>query len=54
MLGTLMRATDRLLDVLHGVYERLIHWIFSARRYRVLVPPMPAYGRPFDAAGQRE
>ena len=25
-----MRATDRLLDVLHGVYERLIHWIFSA------------------------
>ena len=31
-----------MLDVLHGIYERLIHWIFSGRRYRVLVPPMPA------------
>ncbi len=49
VIGHLMRATDRLLDVLHGVYERLIHWIFSGRRYRVLVPPLPAYGRPFDA-----
>ena len=54
VLGHLMRATDRLLDFLHGVYERLIHWIFSARRYRVLVPPIPAYGRPFDAAGARD
>ncbi len=54
VLGHLMRATDRLLDVLHGVYERLIHWIFSPRRYRVLVPPIPAYGRPFDAAGARD
>ena len=34
VLGHLMRATDRVLDVLHGVYERLIHWIFSDRRYR--------------------
>ena len=49
VIGHLMRATDRLLDVLHGVYERLIHWIFSGRRYRVRVPPIPAYGRPFDA-----
>ena len=24
------------------------------RRYRVLVPPIPAYGRPFDADGQRD
>ena len=32
-LGHLMRATDALLDVLHRVYERLIHWIF-ARRHR--------------------
>ncbi|MEO8312590.1 MAG: efflux RND transporter permease subunit, partial [Caldimonas sp.] len=54
VLGHLMRATDRLLDVLHGVYERLIHWIFSTRRYRVLVPPIPAYARPFDAAGVRD
>src|SRR6187397_1319409 len=54
VLGHLMRATDRLLDALHGVYERLIHWIFSGRRYRVLVPPLPAYGRPFDPAGERD
>src|SRR4029079_4327096 len=54
VLGHLMRATDRLLDVLHGIYERLIHWIFSGRRYRVVVPPIPAYGRPFDAAGRRD
>src|SRR5947209_5068535 len=53
VLGWLMRCTDRLLDALHGVYERLIGWIFSARRYRVLVPPLPAFGRPFDDAGRR-
>jgi len=53
VLGHLMRGTDRLLDVLHGIYERLIHWIFSARRYRMLVPPLPAFGRPFDAEGKR-
>ena len=33
VIGSLMRATDRALDVLHAVYERLIHWIFSGRRY---------------------
>ena len=54
VLGHLMRGTDRLLDVLHGVYERLIRWIFSTRRYRVFVPPIPAYGRPFAADGQRD
>ena len=53
VLGHLMRGTDRLLDVLHGIYERLIHWVFSARRYRMLVPPLPAFGRPFDAEGKR-
>ena len=31
-IGHAMRATDRALDVLHGVYERLIHWIFSGRK----------------------
>ena len=46
VLGHLMRFTDRMLDVLHGIYERAIHWIFSGRRYRVLVPPIPAWGRP--------
>jgi multidrug efflux pump subunit AcrB len=54
VLGWLMRATDRLLDVLHGIYERLIHWIFSTRRYRLFVPPLPAYGRSFDAEGRRD
>ncbi len=54
VLGQLMRGTDRLLDVLHGIYERLIHWIFSARRWRVLVPPLPAYGHPFAADGRRD
>jgi CzcA family heavy metal efflux pump len=32
-LGHLMRATDRFLDVMHGVYERLIGWVFSGQRY---------------------
>jgi multidrug efflux pump subunit AcrB len=54
VLGHLMRGTDRMLDVLHGIYERAIHWIFSGRRYRMLVPPIPAWGRPFSADGRRD
>ncbi|MCE9661576.1 MAG: efflux RND transporter permease subunit [Burkholderiales bacterium] len=54
VLGHMMRGTDRFLDVMHGIYERAIRWIFSGRHYRVLVPPIPAWGRPFDAAGQRD
>jgi multidrug efflux pump subunit AcrB len=53
-LGHLMRATDRFLDVMHSLYEQLIHWVFSGRRYRMWVPPLPAYGRPFDAQGRRD
>jgi multidrug efflux pump subunit AcrB len=53
-LGQLMRWTDRFLGLLHGVYERAIHWIFSGRRYRVLIPPLPAWGRPFSADGHRD
>ena len=53
-LGYLMRGTDRFLDLLHGVYERAIRWIFSGRRYRVILPPVPAWGRPFDEAGKRD
>ncbi|HEY5322622.1 MAG TPA: efflux RND transporter permease subunit, partial [Caldimonas sp.] len=53
-LGHLMRATDRMLDLLHGIYERAIHWIFSGRHYRMLVPPIPAWGRPLAADGQRD
>jgi multidrug efflux pump subunit AcrB len=51
-VGPALRATDRALDVLHGAYERLIRWAFSARRWRV--PPIPAYGRPFGADGRRD
>src|SRR3954451_18328762 len=54
VIGSLMRGTDRLLDFLHGVYERLIHWIFSPRRWRVLVPPLPVWAHPFDAQGRRD
>ncbi|MGZ5238432.1 MAG: efflux RND transporter permease subunit, partial [Caldimonas sp.] len=54
VLGHLMRGADRMLDLLHRVYETTIHWIFSGRRYRVLVPPLPAWGRPFDGAGRRD
>ena len=38
VLGHLMRATDRLMDVMHGVYERLIRWVFSGRHYRLWLP----------------
>ena len=51
-LGHLMRGTDRVLDLLHGVYERTIRWIFSPRRFRLI--PLPAFGRPFTADGQRD
>jgi len=47
-------ATDRSLDLLHRVYERLIRWIFSPWRVRILVPPLPCYARPFDAQGRRD
>jgi len=54
VIGHLMRGTDRLLDLMHVVYERTIRWVFSGRHYRVLVPPVPAYGHPFDAQGRRD
>ena len=46
----LIRGTDHALDFLHTVYERLIRWAFSGRRFQL---PWPAYGLPFDANGQR-
>ncbi|HEY2186932.1 MAG TPA: efflux RND transporter permease subunit [Caldimonas sp.] len=54
VIGSLMRGTDRLLDFLHGVYGRLIGWIFSSRRWRVLVPPLPVWAHPFGADGRRD
>jgi len=38
VLGHMMRATDRGLDVMHVAYERLIHWVFSGRRYGWIGP----------------
>jgi multidrug efflux pump subunit AcrB len=51
VIGALLRGTDKVMDVLHAVYEALIHWAFSARRYRA---PWPVFGRPFDAQDQRD
>ncbi|MFO1267871.1 MAG: efflux RND transporter permease subunit [Rubrivivax sp.] len=50
-IGHAIRATDRGMDALHGLYERLIRWAFSARRWTV---PFPVYGRPFDAHARRD
>ncbi len=53
-IGHAIRATDRAMDVLHAVYERAIRWAFSGRRYRLFVPPMPAFGHAFQADGRRD
>ena len=54
VIGALVRGTDRAMDVLHRAYERTIRWAFSARRYRMFFPPLPAYGHGFGADGQRD
>ena len=54
VLGHMIRATDRFMDLLHGAYEHLIRWAFSPRRYRLLVLPIPVFGRPFDAHAKRD
>jgi len=50
VIGHAIRATDRGMDGLHAVYERLIHWIFSGRRWRIW---LPAWGRSFGPDGLR-
>jgi multidrug efflux pump subunit AcrB len=50
LLGSMMRGTDRLMDGLHLLYERLIHWAFSSKRYRLFL--LPVWARPFDAQGR--
>jgi multidrug efflux pump subunit AcrB len=50
-IGHAIRATDRGMDVLHAVYERVIRWAFSARRYRLW---LPAWGRGFHPDGTRD
>ncbi len=52
VIGHAIRATDRGMDGLHAVYERAIHWIFSARRWRLWV--LPVYGHGFGADGRRD
>ncbi|RZJ11473.1 MAG: efflux RND transporter permease subunit [Rubrivivax sp.] len=54
VIGHAIRATDWGMDRLHTLYEHVIDWAFSGRRYRVLVPPIPAYGHPFAADGKRD
>jgi multidrug efflux pump subunit AcrB len=50
VIGHLIRATDAGMDVLHTVYEKTLRWVFSPRRFRI---PLPAFGRPFGADGER-
>jgi multidrug efflux pump subunit AcrB len=50
VIGYAIRATDRGMDVLHTTYERLIHWVFSGRRWKIW---LPAWGRGFAADGHR-
>jgi len=52
-VGQLMGAVDWGMARLHSIYEALIGWAFSGRRYRVFVPPVPAWGFAFDAQGRR-
>jgi multidrug efflux pump subunit AcrB len=54
VIGHAIRATDAGMDVLHRVYESTIRWAFSGRRYRMLVPPLPAFGRAFRDDGSRD
>ncbi len=51
VIGALIRGTDRLMDMLHALYERTLRWAFSARRYAL---PLPAYGRPVGADTRRD
>jgi multidrug efflux pump subunit AcrB len=50
-IGHAIRATDRGMDWLHDLYERVIRWAFSARRYRLW---LPAYGHAFAADATRD
>jgi multidrug efflux pump subunit AcrB len=52
-IGHAIRGVNRLMAMLHAFYERTITWTFSRRRYRVIVPPIPVFARPFDRRGAR-
>jgi multidrug efflux pump subunit AcrB len=51
-LSHAIRATDAGMDVLHRVYERLIRWVFSSRRWRIFL--WPVWGHGFDVQGLRD
>ncbi|MFY8083657.1 MAG: efflux RND transporter permease subunit [Rubrivivax sp.] len=51
-LSHALRAVDAGMEALHRVYERLIGWIFSARRWRLFL--WPVWGRGFDGQGRRD
>ncbi len=50
-IGHAIRATDRGMDWLHDLYERVIRWAFSPRRYRLW---LPTFGRGFHADTTRD
>jgi multidrug efflux pump subunit AcrB len=50
VLGALMAGTGRAMDALHRVYEQLLGWAFSLRRWSL---PWPVFARPFGAEGER-
>ncbi len=58
VIGHAIRATDRVMDGLHAVYERAIHWIFSERRWtmglRRFWIGVPVYAHGFDAQNRRD
>ena len=45
VVGSLLRGTDRIMDLLHKIYEQLIGWIFSDRRWRIWIP---LYAKPLE------
>ncbi|MEI8268140.1 MAG: efflux RND transporter permease subunit, partial [Betaproteobacteria bacterium] len=52
-LSHAIRAVDAGMDVLHRVYERLIRWVFSGRRWRLRFL-WPVWARGFDTQGRRD
>jgi multidrug efflux pump subunit AcrB len=51
VIGHAIRGSDWVMDRLHSIYERGIHWIFSERRWRV---GLPFYGRGFGVDTRRD
>jgi multidrug efflux pump subunit AcrB len=60
VIGHALRGTDAALDGLHRLYERVLRWIFSDRRWNLgfkrgrLMVGLPVYARSFNAQQQRD